>query len=95
MAIVLKYHPGKFLINTWNPALEHQDSILEVKNPDGSITVSLPENETYQFLNTEEAAAVNKSILKTVAPQKQAAASSNGKITAKKAGTAVIKAKVT
>lgn len=159
-----------------NPALEHQDSILDVKNPDGSdkytlhldakdltvgnnlsvyrldkatgkyqltdgptaytvkedgsITVSLPENETYQFLNTEEAAAVNKSILKTVAPQKQAAAlkkgssirfalhsgldteniksityasskktvaaaSTNGKITAKKAGTAVIKAKVT
>lgn len=45
---------------------------------DGSITVSLPVNETYQFLNADASAAVNKSVLKTVAPLKQAAAVKKG-----------------
>ncbi len=97
---------------------------------DGSMLVSLPENQTYQFLNTAKAEEVNKGILKKVAPQQASAVikkgssmkmrldsgmdlanvkriaytsskkavakvSANGKVTAKKAGSAVIRAKVT
>lgn len=97
---------------------------------DGSLLVSLRENETYQLLNAAAAQTVNQEILKTVAPKKTSAVlkkgksmkfslssgldmenvknivytsskkavakvSPNGKITAKKAGTAVVKAKVT
>lgn len=97
---------------------------------DGSLPVSLRENETYRLLDAEAAEAVNQEILKTVAPKKTSAVmqkgksmrfslssgldmenvktivytsskktaakvSTNGKITAKKAGTAVVKAKVT
>lgn len=97
---------------------------------DGSILVSLRENETYQLLDAAAAETVNQEILKTVAPKKTSAVmkkgksmkfslsngldmenvkkivytsskkavvkvSQNGKLTAKKAGTAVVKAKVT
>ncbi len=97
---------------------------------DGSIDVSLRENETYRLLNTAEAETVNQEILKTITPKKPSVVvekgksvkfylssgldmenvknivytssnkavvkvSPNGKITAKKAGTALVKAKVT
>lgn len=96
---------------------------------DGSIDLSLHDNQTYQLLNAAQADAVEAEILKTVAPagtsmvlkkgqrmkfslsssldmenvkkivysssrKAVAKVASNGKITAKKAGTAVVKAKV-
>lgn len=101
-----------------------------VTGEDGSIQLSLPENETYQLLNEAAAETASQEILNSVVPKKTQASvkkgqstmfvfgsgldmenvkkivyqsskkavakvSANGKITAKKAGTAVVKAKVT
>lgn len=99
-------------------------------NTDGSISVSLQADQTYQLLNTAQAGKIDQEILNTVAAQRASAAvkkgksiqflfysgmqmenvksivytsskkavariSAKGKITAKKAGTAWMKAKVT
>lgn len=118
-------------IETGTYRMADGQTVYTVKE-DGSLLLSLNENENenYELLNAEEAAAVSQEILQTIAPQKPsitvrkgksvrlamdsgldlenvkkivytssakkvAKVSANGKITGKKAGTAVVRAKVT